>query len=520
MSLFRKATGGAVLVVSAMMCLAFVLFAQSSLRADEPRLPPEGDALARATAAVRGAFRDDLAKQKPEELHQVAKKILSLVEAEQDAAVRFAMLTEARAAAMRAEDVGLSFEIIHTQGAMFRVDLPALRNEVFLSMSKSAKAPAAHRDLVEQNLLIVHDLIAAGEFDAAERQLRAADLSMPKAKEPTLSKRVIDARSQINILKREAQLFSAAQSKLLEMPDDPDANFVAGRFLCCFKADWTRGLPLLVKGRDVAVAACAKSDLAKPVEAAAQATLAGQWWDASEKQTGRMRDAMQERAAHWYEAALPSLTGLSKTVAEKRLEAAAKIGEAGSGPSLADSRKPINLITGASGQRDSITGRWSIENGEIVCPTDSWARFKFNHKLQTDEFDVIIEFTRHQGNQGFGIVVKPDGKAIHFGLSALDNQFVSVGDFKGVDPKNMKDARMGIGPNGKRQQARFQIRKNQLITWLDGKMVLRYKTDLSDLGPQDWGFNDASIGLVSWYNSITFHRVEFRDMSGPGGKEK
>jgi len=95
-------------------------------------------------------------------------------------------------------------------------------------------------------------------------------------------------------------------------------------------------------------------------------------------------------------------------------------------------------------------------------------------------------------------------------MGSLGNQYISVGDFKGEQPKNMRLVRVAIGPNGKRQVAKFQIRKGSLTTWLNGKQVLHYKTDWSELGPQDWGFKDASIGLLSWYNSITFHRVELQ----------
>jgi len=496
---------------SCLLALALAQFVSATpLHADERRLPPEGDALASATATVKDAFRAELAKEKPQELAAVAKKIFTLADAEQDLSLRYAMLMEARDTAVRAEDVDLTFDILRRLDSQFRIDLASQRVDMLLALAKSAKAPDDHRRLIEQNLATIDELIAAGEFETAERQLRVADISIPKAKEVTLRKQVIDARVQVNTFKRESHLFSIAQSKLLEMPDDLDANLAAGKFLCFFKGDWDRGLVHLLKGRDEALAAAAKSDLAKPGDAAAQATTAALWWDSSEKlsQSQWAGNAVQSRAAHWYAMAAPSLTGLAKSVAEKRIEVVSK-NTAIAGMS-AGGHRPINLILGASGDRDSITGRWSVENGQIIAPANNWARFGFNYKLEANEFDITIEFTRHNGNEGFGIFVKPDGKPVHFGMGSLGNQYISVGDFKGEQPKNMRLVRVAIGPNGKRQVAKFQIRKGSLTTWLNGKQVLHYKTDWSELGPQDWGFKDASIGLLSWYNSITFHRVELQ----------
>lgn len=50
--------------------------------------------------------------------------------------------------------------------------------------------------------------------------------------------------------------------KILEkMPDDPEACFQLGRFLCFVQADWDQGLPLLAKGKDKTLAEFAQYEL-------------------------------------------------------------------------------------------------------------------------------------------------------------------------------------------------------------------------------------------------------------------
>lgn len=503
--------------VSLVVVLLALIGAPLHAFGDERIMPPDGSALSQAVKAVRDGFGKELSASQPTELQQAAEKLLKLVDTEADATTRYAMLMEAAGAAIKAEKIELTLAILEKQAALFRVDLRDLRTDAYLLIGRSAKDPAVHQRLVELNLSDVEALITSGDYEIAERQVRATDASLAKAKDASLNKRVVETSGQINTFRREQQAYQIVQTKLLEKPDDPDANLAVGRYLCFFKGDWAKGLPHLAKGRDPMIAAAAKSDIAMPEQAEAQAASGALWWDTAEKQSGRVKEAMQQRASFWYESALPSLTGLAKTVAEKRIEAVAKMLEASTTARVQNDRKPINLLAEANGARDSVTGRWSVENGEVTCPTDSWARFKFPHKLEADEFDVTIEFTRHKGDEGFGIVVVPNGKHVHFGMGSINNTFISVGEFKADDPQNPKHVRVPIGPNGKKQQAKFQFRKNSLTTWLNGKMVLHYKTDFSEIGDQKWGFSDGQIGLVSWYNSITFHKAELQ-VVGKSGK--
>ena len=111
-----------------------------------------------------------------------------------------------------------------------------------------------------------------------------------------------------------------ARVKLAKTPDDPEANLVAGKYLCFVKGDWENGLPMLAFGKDDALKALAAKDLAGVESSSDRAKLGDGWWDLAEKQSGTAKRQLQARAVYWYRQALPGLTGLAKDKVEKRAE--------------------------------------------------------------------------------------------------------------------------------------------------------------------------------------------------------
>jgi len=107
---------------------------------------------------------------------------------------------------------------------------------------------------------------------------------------------------------------------LAQQPDNAAANLAVGESYCFALQRWEQGLPYLAKGSDAALAELPRRDLGAPPEPEARMELGDRWWDLAKEQQGEDRTAMMSRAAHWYEAALPGLTDLSKTSVEKRLE--------------------------------------------------------------------------------------------------------------------------------------------------------------------------------------------------------
>ena len=76
---------------------------------------------------------------------------------------------------------------------------------------------------------------------------------------------------------------------------------------------------MLALGNDETLKALAIADITGASAATAQVKLGNSWWELAEKSKGTSKTHIQRRAAHWYQKAMPSLTGLAKSVTQKRL---------------------------------------------------------------------------------------------------------------------------------------------------------------------------------------------------------
>src|SRR5262249_16754416 len=128
---------------------------------------------------------------------------------------------------------------------------------------------------------------------------------------------------EVAVLVKEQQRVKPFVQKLKDSPDDAEANGEVGKYLCLARGLWQKGLPLLARGKDQKLKELAQKDLARPKATKAKVTLGNAWWELAEKEKPPAQHRLQERAAFWYEKALPDLTGLSRTRLEKRLETVA-----------------------------------------------------------------------------------------------------------------------------------------------------------------------------------------------------
>jgi hypothetical protein len=110
---------------------------------------------------------------------------------------------------------------------------------------------------------------------------------------------------------------------LAAKPGDPAASLVLGRFLCLARGEWAKGLPLLAKGSDMALKALADRDLAGATTRENMLALGDAWREYGKAQSvASAQRRAEQRAEHWYLAALNDSKGLARAVVMKRLTAA------------------------------------------------------------------------------------------------------------------------------------------------------------------------------------------------------
>jgi hypothetical protein len=110
--------------------------------------------------------------------------------------------------------------------------------------------------------------------------------------------------------------------KLLDNPEDGEANSTVGKYFCYEAQEWDLGIPLLMHGSDADLKALGEMEQLKPEGVAQQIELGDKWYDIGKK--GRKGQPTLEgpmsRAQYWYQLAGPKITGISKDRIAKRMD--------------------------------------------------------------------------------------------------------------------------------------------------------------------------------------------------------
>lgn len=93
------------------------------------------------------------------------------------------------------------------------------------------------------------------------------------------------------------------------LSDDPVVNTLLGRYLCFSEQDWEQGLTYLANGGDQVLQRVAELELQAKEDDSHALAVGDAWRDvALQQNSAETRQAMQQRASHWYEIARPQLT--------------------------------------------------------------------------------------------------------------------------------------------------------------------------------------------------------------------
>ena len=289
---------------------------------DDRQPVPSADAQKAAAKEIKGIFAKEFSNATTSEQRLELAQMLyrQALETSQDPPNQFTLFKLTMESAQRAGRSTLALQAIEQTGKTFAIDTIKEKVDILIECGKASRDVQETQELLQNINKVVGESASDERFDAAVRLLQAAVTIAGKAKDPDTVRR---AASRLKQLQDQQKLYDAAQkaaATLSVSPDDPDANLRRGRYLCLVKNDWAAGLPMLAKSSDSALAAVAKQDSIQPAEAARQAALGSDWFDYQTSAKGPMKDLSANRAAYWYALALPALTGLQKTQAEKRLE--------------------------------------------------------------------------------------------------------------------------------------------------------------------------------------------------------
>jgi len=301
---------------------AFIGTARAAEPEDKRHPVPAAADQKKAEATVRDIFKADYASRDPKARAAFAKKLLQTgIETTDNLAARYVLFREAADIAARAGDIGTCTRAIAETAASFDIDELVTRGKTLAAAGSAASDPKALRTIVTAFLALADDAVAIDNYDVAARAATAAERYARKARDAAL---LADAKAKlkdVGRLRAAHEKVAKARQVLATNPESPAANQTVGEFLCFVKGNWPEGLPHLARGSDEALKALATAELAKPKDADGQVALGDQWRAAAGNETNEHRkSSLLARAAHWYEAALPDLTGLAKAKLEKQLQ--------------------------------------------------------------------------------------------------------------------------------------------------------------------------------------------------------
>jgi hypothetical protein len=291
--------------------------AQVSKKLPEPHEAVQKDAEKR----IKEAFQSEYAARKPAEKRALARKLIETArETRSDPGMKFVLLREARDIAADSGDARQSMLIIDDMALWFTVSDLEMRVAALEACGKKADEPADLEALVRESLPLLDAALDRLDAAAGKRLVEAAKGAARKAQNPWLMFHVEERRDLVLRLDASRKEVVQAQGKLKEAPSDPEASRTLGEIQCFQLGRWKAGLPHLARANDVGLRRIAGLDLEEPGQVERQAALAGEWWTFAEGTSRReVKDACRERAFHWYQKALPGLSGISRVEVEKRL---------------------------------------------------------------------------------------------------------------------------------------------------------------------------------------------------------
>ena len=222
----------------------------------------------------------------------------------------------ARDIAAQQGDLATALDAIERIDAKYEIEKCKMQLEAATTAVKDLKKS---EDLLQIVVLLdplIDAAITADQFLQAKGFAQLAFRCAKKGRDSDVA-----AQVKIKLLGIEEIAFAfekvkASQRILLANPTDPASNLAVGKFLCLFKGDWEKGYPMLALGSDQQLKSAALLELEPDPDAA---RLGDTWWKISENLSGIAQRRVRVRAGEWYQQALPSLSGLTRRIAESRL---------------------------------------------------------------------------------------------------------------------------------------------------------------------------------------------------------
>jgi hypothetical protein len=179
---------------------------------------------------------------------------------------------------------------------------------------------------IADGLTVARTAASENRFSEATSLLAATESANRRLPGNAAAKQLItDSRKWIASRDAMWKSFQKATATLGKTPDDPEANWTAGKWHAVVENNWVVALPLLAKSSNAQWKALSDLEMKTSSDNAAQIAVADGWWDLAQNDNSDAKASLLKHAGEWYARALPGTTALQKLRIEKRLSEVGEI---------------------------------------------------------------------------------------------------------------------------------------------------------------------------------------------------
>lgn len=172
----------------------------------------------------------------------------------------------------------------------------------------------------------------------------------------------------------------------------------------------------------------------------------------------------------------------------------------------------IDLMSNVDPAMNSVRGQWQKDGNELSVNAEEFAWLVLPYDIP-EEYDFDVTFTRTSGMHSIALFFVAGGGQATYEVDAWGQHMAGIQNIGGrtmEDPSVPADSR--TLENGRRYKARVEVRRGQVTTYLDDKLVATYEGNGVDLSIFDkWEPRSNVLGVGAYESETIFHSLRVRE---------
>jgi len=274
----------------------------------EPFPVPDRDARRTAEKVVDKLLGGDVSRAtSPNAKRDLARVTLRRARDHADASVQFMLYELALRLAIESTNAEVALTVAREQAEHFAIDRLEAELDTIDQLMGPAKRPEQIYPLIHAVLQTLDGAIADERFPEAKQALRKATTLAKRSRDPVISADLKTTARDLRVMTSKHDRLQSVRDTLQADPSDAQANFTIGQFKATVTGNWEAAIPLLSRGPDSDWKLAAKLEQDNPRDPQTQVQLGDTWWAVAEETGGSSATPVRERAAYWYNQALPEI---------------------------------------------------------------------------------------------------------------------------------------------------------------------------------------------------------------------